>query len=189
MKFSELNEVVERNIVKLFRTFHEKPAIFLTEADVKCYLYSLLINEPSIRDLSPTLRYFSERMESSKTLLVHAEYPVIMEGKNKKVDISIYEPQESVDFSDWKLTIGIEIKYDRKEPARKEKSNILEDVKKVAGYKQGYILWLNWDREISDAHLKEVEKLIEKYENVKLFYLDLFSEPMKTNVKSISLNY
>src|SRR3990170_1501677 len=152
MGFKELEEAVERSIVKLFATFHEKPAIFLTEGDVKCYLYSLLINEPSIRDSSPTLRYFSERMESSKTLLVHAEYPVIIEGKNKKVDISIYEPQESVDFSDWKLTIGIEIKYDRKEPARKEKSNILEDVKKVAEYQIGYILWLNWDREINDDH-------------------------------------
>jgi hypothetical protein len=80
---------------------------------------------------------------------------------------------------------GIEIKYNRRVPARKEPSNIIEDVKKVSDYKKGYVLWLNYDRKIHDDHLEKVEKLVEKYENVKLYYLDLYSEPIKTNVKEI----
>lgn len=191
MKLEELEEVVEKNILKLFSTFYEKPAIFLSEADVECYLYTLLINEPSIRDFSPTIQYVPGLccMESSKSLLVHAELPVNIEDmeqkRERKPDISIFEPKETSDFSDWGLVVGIEIKYNRKEPARKEKSSILEDVKKVAAYKKGYILWLNWDREIKEDHLKKAEKSVEEYENVKLLYLDLFSDPVKTNVKGI----
>jgi hypothetical protein len=60
MKLSEmvkdLEEVVESNIKKLFEIFEENPAYFLSEADVQCYLYSLLINDERIKKLSPLLK-------------------------------------------------------------------------------------------------------------------------------------
>jgi hypothetical protein len=59
-------------------------------------------------------------------------------------------------------------------------------VKKVSENRLGYILWLNWDREIGDEQLKKVQNFVEKYNNVKLYYLDVFSEPVKTNVKEIT---
>jgi hypothetical protein len=81
--------------------------------------------------------------------------------------------------------IGIEIKYNRRIPARKEPSNILGDVIKVADFKRGYILWLNWEIEINDGHLRKVEKLVAKFRNVKMFYLDVFSDPIKTNIPNL----
>ena len=180
-----MDKAVENNILKLFKEFYEKPAIFLSESDVMCYLYSLLINDPVFK-ISPTLKYFSSIMESSETSLVHAEMQVNIKNRNKIVDISIFPPERTLDYSDLTIAIGIEIKYNRRAPARKEPSSIIEDIKKVSDYKKGYILWLNYDREISDDHLEKVEKIVEKYENVKLYYLDIFSEPMKTNVKEIS---
>ena len=58
MKLVELQKAVENNILKLFKHFYKKPAIFLSESDVMCYLYSLLINDP-VFQISPTLKYFS----------------------------------------------------------------------------------------------------------------------------------
>lgn len=181
MRFKDLKEAVERNILKLFKSFFENPAIFLSEADVECYLYALLINDPFFRDVSPSVKYQTSK-EESKTLLVHAEVGVEIRGKDKSYDISIWKPSKAINLSDWKTAIGIEIKFNRSRPAGKEKSSILKDVRKVRYNKQGYILWLNWDREINDVHLKKVENLIRRYENVKLFYLDMFSEPIRTNV-------
>jgi hypothetical protein len=66
-----------------------------------------------------------------------------------------------------KASTCLQIKFNRRIPARKEPSNIVEDVKKIADYRKGYILWLNWDREISDEHLNKVAKLIENYLHVK----------------------
>jgi len=185
MRFKDLQEAVERNITKLFKSFFENPAIFLSEADVQCYLYALLINDSFFREISPTLKYRTPK-EESKTLLIHAEVEVGIRGKGKKYDISIWKPSKAINLSEWETIIGIEIKFNRRSPARKEKSSILKDVRKVRYNKQGYILWLNWDREINEEHLKKVENLIRRYENVELFYLDMFSEPMRTNVKGIS---
>jgi len=65
-----------------------------------------------------------------------------------------------IDLSDWETIIGIEVKFNRRLPAaRNEKSNILEDVKKV-------------------------KDLVKTYSNVHLFYLALLSDPIKTNVQN-----
>jgi len=99
--------------------------------------------------------------------------------------LSIWKPRRAIAFPDWETLVGIEIKFIRSSPARKEPSGILKDIRSVRYNKQGYVLWLNWDREIADSHLKKAENLIKRYENVKLFYLDMFSEPIKTNVNEI----
>jgi len=56
------------------------------------------------------------------------------------------------------------------------------DVKKCADYGRGYVLWLNYDRPISDDHLKETQNSVKRCGNVKLYYLDVASDPIKTNV-------
>jgi hypothetical protein len=191
LEFEELNKIVERNIVKLFKIFQKNPAIFLSESDVQCYLYSLLINDPEIRDFHPNMINFSATMETSKSIFVHANMRVSIRNKNRIVDLSVFPPKETLDLTDndlWDNMIGIEIKFNRRVPARKESSNIMDDIKKVSDYKKGYVLWLNWDREIDDDNLKKVEKFAEKHANVRVLYLDLFSDPIKTNVSEISLN-
>jgi len=184
MRFSDLKEAVEKNIAKLFMAFYENPAIFLSEADIKCYLYALLIDDPFFRNLHPNFKYQTPK-EKSTTLLIHSELRVEMRGKDKSYDIAILKPSKVITFSDCEIVSGIEIKFNRREPARKEKSNILEDIKKVSFTRQGYILWLNWDREIDNDQLRKVQNFVNNYKNVKLFYLDLFSEPIKTNVPNL----
>ncbi len=44
----------------------------------------------------------------------------------------------------------------------------------------------NWDTGIRDDHRQKVEKQAKKCENVKLFYLDVFSDPIKTNLSEIT---
>jgi len=188
MRYKTLEEATERNIIKLFKTFQNKTAYFLSERDVQSYLYFLLINDPILK-ISPTLENFSTpNIETPETLLVHADLQVevrYMKG-TKKVDITIFPPKKVIDYSvDLDNAIGIEIKFNRRGPARKEPSGILDDVKKCADYRQGYVLWLNWDRPISDDHLKKTESFLKRHENVKLYYLDVFSDPIKTNVSEI----
>jgi hypothetical protein len=185
MSEQKFDDAVEKNIMKLFKTFHDKTAYFLSERDVQSYLYSLLIND-AILKISPTIENFSTpNIETPETLLVHTDLQVevrYMKG-TKKVDITILPPKKVIDYSALlDNAIGIEIKFNRKGPARKEPSSILDDVKKCAGYRQGYVLWLNWDRPISDDHLKKTESFLKRHENVKLYYLDLFSDPIKTNI-------
>jgi hypothetical protein len=105
----------------------------------------------------------------------------------KKVDITIFPPKKVIDYSvDLDNAIGIEIKYNRSCPARKEEvSGILDDAKKCADYRQGYVLWLNWKRPISDDHLKETKRFIKGRKNVKLYYLDVCSDPIRTNIREI----
>lgn len=182
-------DVVEKNIMKLFKTFHDKTAFFLSERDVQSYLYSLLINDPFLKT-TPTLENFStHNIERPETLLVHADLAVKVTGMKgiKRVDITILPPKKVIDFSADldNAAIGIEIKYNRRLPAGKEQSGILNDVKKCAGYGQGYVLWLNEDRPIRDDHLKETQSFVKRYENVKPYYLDVFSDPNKTNVPNL----
>jgi len=188
MKYKDLEEAVERNIGNLFTIFYRNPAFFLSESDVECYLYSLLVNDPILK-ISPTLKNFSTpNIETPETLLVHTDLQVkvrYMKGY-KKVDITIFPPKKVIDYSvDLDNAIGIEIKYNRRSPAKKEVSGIFDDVKKCADYRHGYVLWLNWDRPISDDHLKETESFVRRHENVKLYYLDVFSDPIKTNVPNL----
>ena len=185
MKLKDLEEVVEKNIVRLFTFFYENPAIFITESDVKSYLYSLLINDPFIKNFTPHFRNEKLRKES-KTFIVHTEISEDIKGKEKGYDLLIFKPTKFIDLACCGTTIAVEIKFNRRAPARKEKSSIAEDIKKAKHNRRGYILWLNWDRPISDKHLNKVKKLVKRYGNVKFFYLDLFSEPIKTNVKEIT---
>lgn len=186
MKLKDLEEVVEKNIVRLFTVFYENPAIFITESDVKSYLYSLLINDPFIKNSTPHFKNRYLRKES-KTFIVHTEIPE--EIKSKKVyDLLIFKPTKLIDLDCCGTTIAVEIKFNRREPARKEKSSIVEDIKKAKHNRIGYVLWLNWDRPIDDTNLKTVKMLVDRCRNVKLFYLDVFSEPPKTNLEELLKN-
>jgi hypothetical protein len=66
LKLKDLAEIVENDIVNLAKTFRDNPTIFLSEHDVQSYLYSLLINEPIIRNFLPTVKYLSEKGKSRK---------------------------------------------------------------------------------------------------------------------------
>ena len=184
MKLKDLEEVIEQNIVRLFTVFYENPAIFLTESDVKSYLYSLLINDPFIKNFAPHFRNRNFRKES-KTFIVHTEISEGIKGKDKVYDLLIFKPTKLTDLECCGTTIAVEIKFNRREPARKEKSSIVEDIKKAKHNRLGYVLWLNWDRPIDDTNLKTVKMLVDRYRNVKLFYLDAFSKPPKTNLEEL----
>jgi hypothetical protein len=99
MNFKEIQQCVETNIIKLFKTFYKNPSIFLSEADVQCYLYALLINDPVLKGFSPVLKYQTP-VEESKSSLVHAELPVEIKHKTRNFDITIMEPKETVNFYD-----------------------------------------------------------------------------------------
>jgi hypothetical protein len=185
---TNLTEIVERDITRLFKIFRSNPAIFLSESDVESYLYSLLINEPEIRDFLPTLTNFSYALESSKTLLVHSNMRVKIKDKNRIVYFSIFQPKETLDWGSeefWDNMIGLEIKCNRRIPAGNEKCSIIEDVDKVSDFKKGYVLWLNWNIEIDEDNLNKCKQQVERYKNVKLFYLDIFSDPIKTNIPNL----
>jgi hypothetical protein len=44
---------------------------------------------------------------------------------------------------------------------------------------------LVWDREIDDEHLRMVERRVQECGNVGFFYLDVYSDPIKTNVPDL----
>jgi hypothetical protein len=184
MKLESLANTVESNIVHLFKKFREKPAVFLSKADVTSYLYYLLISDPFL-GYSPTIKNLAPTVAKSKTFLVHAGLEVSIENQNKQVAISIGESEKEIELSKWDFPIGIEIEHNTK-GAKTTQNTIAENIEKVSQYKKGYLLWLNWDSPIDDENLIETQELIAKKENVKLFYLDLMSIPVKTNIKKIA---
>jgi hypothetical protein len=112
----DLEEAVECNIKKLLKIFEENPAYFLSERDVQCYLYSLLINDERIKKLSPLIRSGDGLNRDSRTLLVHAERPRVKGSRVKgfpQHDIFILPCCETASFDSLKPVIGIEIKFNR----------------------------------------------------------------------------
>jgi hypothetical protein len=184
MKLESLTNSVESNIVHLFKKFKEKPAVFLSKSDIICYLYYLLITDPFL-GYSPTITNLAPTIAKSKTFLVHAGLEVSIENQNKQVAISLGESQKELELSTWDFPVGIEIEFNSS-ATEKSQQSIVQDIEKVAKYKKGYLLWLNWDAPIEDKPLKNAEDLIAKHKHLKLFYLDLFSEPIRTNIKKIS---
>lgn len=177
MRTKEFEEAIETNIAKFFKTFYENPAFFFRETDAVCYLYSLLINDPFFKKMHPRFRNKKLKRKST-TLLVHTEISREIRGKDKICDLMIWEPTKTVGLEERgkrKEKIGIELKFNRRDPAREsEKSGILGDVKKARANRKGYVLWMNWEKPLSDKNLEKTEKLVKRYENVKLYYLDVF---------------
>ena len=184
MKLESLANTVESNIIHLFKKFKEKPAVFLSKADVTCYLYYLLITDPFL-GYSPTIKNLAPTIAKSKTFLVHAGLDVLIENQNKQVAISIGESEKEIELSKWDFLVGIEIGHNTK-ASKPIQNTIAENIEKVSKYKKGYLLWLNWETAIDDENLRETEEMVAKKENVKMFYLDLLSIPVKTNVKKIT---
>ena len=184
MKLESLANTIESNIIHLFKKSKEKPAVFLSKSDVICYLYYLLISDPFL-GYSPTIKNLSPTVAKSKTFLVHAGLEVSIENQNKQVAISLGESQKELELSTWDFPVGIEVLFNT---ANTEASlnAIVENLEKVAKYKKGYLLWLNWDTPIDDEILRDAQELISKQEHVKLFYLDLASNPFKTNIKKVA---
>ena len=146
---------------------------------MKSYLYSLLVNEPLIHKVTPQFKYVHLKKES-KTILIHTE----TKTSNGIIDMTIMKPVKVIDYNGYYTSIGIEIKFNRRIPTSDEKSSILDDIKKKLKDEYfGYLLWLNWDRRIEEDQLKKVKNAVKKYGNIKFFYIDLFSEPVKTNVR------
>ncbi len=183
MKLESLAISVESNIVHLFKKFKEKPAVFLSKADVTCYLYYLLISDPFL-GYSPTIKNLAPTIPKSKTFLVHAGLEVSIENQTKQVALSVGETEKEIELSKWDFLVGIEIEHNTK-AIKTLKNTISESIEKVSIYKRGYLLLLNWETAIDDETLREIQELVSKRENVKLFYLDLISIPIKTNIKKI----
>jgi len=175
-KDKQIINAVEESIKELLIDFKNSPHIFWTEEDVRSYLYHLLISNDFFKKNTPLYKreVFREKLSSGKTLLVHTE----TKYEGKKEDITIFELKEELDEIknvDFYVLIGIEIKFNRKNPSS-GKSNILDDIKSLKDHEQGYIVWLNWDRPIDTDILKDVKKTVEKSKNIKLFYYDAYSE-------------
>ncbi len=183
MKLESMTGSVENNIIRLLKKFKEKPAVFLSKSDVMCYMYYLLITDPFLGN-SPMVRNFTSTVERSKTFLIHAGLEVSTESQNNRVSLSIGESLKDVELQTWDFLVGIEFEHNTKNLS-KTVSPFSEDIEKLAKFKKGYLLWLNWDGAIDDNDIIKVEKLIANHDNVRLCYLDLYSKPAKTNLKKL----
>ena len=179
----DLEKAVESNIKKLFEIFEENPAYFLSEADVQCYLYNLLINDERIKKLSPLIKSGDklgddELNKDSRTLLVHAERPRAKDFPHH--DIFIYAPCEIASFSSLEPVIGIEIKFNRGPYSvnRKTPTPVKTDIEKLLKnkkLKRKYLLWLNWGRPMNEDYVKIIKERY-KNENVKILTISLTKE-------------
>lgn len=183
MKIESLANSIESNITRLFKKFKEKPAVFLSKSDVMCYMYYLLVTDPFL-GYSPTITNLAPAISKSKTFLVHAGLEVSIENQNKKVALSVGESQKETELPTWDFPIGIEIQHNViATPEAMEET--AENVEKLASYKRGYLLWLNWDKPINDDCIFKVGKLVAEHENLRFFYVDLFSKPPRSNIQRI----
>lgn len=66
MENSQIYKLVEKSINELCKKFKREPYFFMNEDDIKCYLYSLLINNKELRELY--------EKEGIKTNLLHSEF-------------------------------------------------------------------------------------------------------------------
>ncbi len=183
MKIESLANSVEGNIVRLVKKFKEKPAVFLSKSDVMCYLYYLLVTDPFL-GYSPTITNLGPAIARSKTFLVHAGLDVCIEDQNKQVSLSIGESAKETELSKWDFPVGIEIEHNRKASAQAP-IDLTENIVKMAKYQRGYLLWLNWDNPIDEESIKYTEELIAEHNNLRFFYADLCSNPIRSNVKKI----
>jgi hypothetical protein len=144
-------------------------------------MYYLLVTDPFL-GFSPTITNLSPNLSRSKTFLVHAGLEVSIDEQNKQVALSVGESQKETDLSKWDIPIGIEIQHNIKDSPQTE-INILEDTTKLSKFKRGYLLWLNWDIPIAEDLIEKTKKMTAKHDNLRFFYLDLCSQPQKSNVK------
>ena len=184
MKIESLANAVETNIMRVFRKFKEKPAVFLSKSDVTCYMYYLLVTDPFL-GFSPTILNLAPAISKSKTFIVHAGLEISIEGESKQVALSIGESSKETNLSSWDFPIGIEIEHNL-ESSPEAQAILSEDIEKIAKFKRGYLLCLNWDNPVSDDNVMKVKKLIAEHENVQFFYIDLCTNPGKTNVRRIT---
>lgn len=172
MNKQQIKQCVDNDIRKLFTVFRRNPAMFLDEADVQCYLYSLLANDRTLRTFRPAVKD-----TNFKTILVHAE----PRTTRRRYDIVIARPRTTFNVDDWKRYICIEIKFNKTYTNHKT-CNVTRDIKKAQLFEVGYVLWLNWQFCISEEHAKRAENLAKKYGNVTFLYMDRSMKPIKTNV-------
>jgi hypothetical protein len=148
-----------------------------------CYLYYLLITDPFL-GYSPTITNISPSAPKSKTFLVHAGLEVLINNQKKTVDLSVGESQKEVVLSSWDFLVGIEIMYNTK-PSPQALKDLTENMEKLINYQMGFLIWVNWDTPLEDNFIEQMEFTAANYKNVKLFYIDRFSDPFKTNNKKI----
>ncbi len=183
MKFEPLANSVEANIKRLFKKFIEKPAVFLSKSDVMCYLYYLLVTDPFL-GYSPTIKNLAPSIAQSKTFLVHAGLNVSIDGKNEQVTLSIGESKKETELSAWDFLIGIEIEHNMK--AYSEMATVLsEGIRKLLPYKKAYLLWLTWDTPFDDKSRTYAEKTVAQHENLRFYFVECSSMPIRTNLKNI----
>jgi hypothetical protein len=144
-------------------------------------MYYLLVTDPFL-GFSPTITNLSPRVARSKTFLVHAGLDVSIEDREKQVTLTVGESQKETPLSKWDLPIGIEIQHNIKDSPR-TLENLEENVKKLSNFKKGYLLWLNWDTPIVEENINQAKKLTTEHNNIRFLYVDLSSNPPKSNIK------
>ncbi len=184
MKIESLASIIESNIARVFKKFKEKPAVFLSKSDVMCYMYYLLVSDPFLGN-SPAIVNLTPGIKKSKTFLVHAGLEVLIDGKSKQVALSIGESLKETDFSAWDFPVGIELEHNWKANPESE-AKIKEELEKLANFKKGYLLCLNWESALPDESIQKFNELTAQHENVQFYYIDLCSRPIKTNVRKIA---
>ena len=162
---------VEADITRLFKSFRDKPARFLTKSDVVCYLYHLLIFDPFLRR-DPKIKNFTETVPNSKTFLIHSGLEVCVDGINRSVSLSVGEVKRESLLSAWDFPVGIEVEHNFVF-SPENWIDIESDVRKLSQYKRGYLLCLNWENSLRGKHLDIVESMVAKHKSVKFFYFSL----------------
>jgi len=183
MKLKYLEKVVEEKIHELLRIFNENPTFFLSERDVQCFLYSLLIRDSVISRYHPIFKRKNLK-ERTKTILVHTEKLREREDRKENYDVSIWQRKKIVSLDEWEPLIGIEIKFNRGpyKTKRGTPSSVEKDITKLSRLKKGYLLWLNWNKKrIKPEYIEALKKHLKrkKYKNIKVYCLDYYKSMKK----------
>lgn len=159
---------IRKAIHALHRQYYRYPWIFMTEADVKCTLYSELLKYSAKKAKGISLDVKGRRIEEGKygvfTRALHSELSSFYRKSTKFADLSLINPRKvtfwikrrkfnrkdgSIPVWDWnwkpKDSIGIEIKFNRGlgAPENSWKRSLIRDMKKLKHYKRGWLLFVD----------------------------------------------
>jgi len=118
-------EIVEQCIKELVEKFERKPFFFISESDVKCYLYYLLASKQALQRTLLT-------KDKKLTSIIHTEY---LSALGLPVDLVIFDPNHVKNFTlkKQKVMCQIEIKWRRstirfnKKEQKELRARLIED--------------------------------------------------------------
>jgi len=200
--FNYIKSTLKNDLPEAIRN---KPYLFLTEADLKCFLYKLFDSEGFFTDKN----LLSDK-GGYKTSLLHAEFPNGLKKRNNHgfYDLVILDPKhikeetwhgEKIRLNQKEVYIGIEIKR-RCDPLRKKEEDKMKTVfermendctafsKKGRFFAQrGIVIFVNQASE-EKSFIKKLKKKIinelksqKRYKHVNFFYLEIPYDKGKVN--------